>query len=220
MTVYFEVIFISNCFIDFFIFALTLNILKRKIVKKRIIIASVLGGLLSAILPFFAVSVRNIVGKSGEPGQLKGKFTDETLGEIKLNCSGGVYSKSTTDDIPDDNLTEIALKNEIKQGQAQILCTLDGSEPELFSCNVTFKSGNYNADTQNMIVTVTDERLMDISGGIVQGLSGSPILQNGKLIGAVTHVLVDDPKKGYGIFAENMLENAETAAKEDLKEAS
>ena len=71
-----------------------------------------------------------------------------------------------------------------------------------------------------MIVTVTDPELLEITGGIVQGMSGSPIIQNGKLIGALTHVLVDDPQKGYGIFAENMLSNAQTAIQVELKEVS
>ena len=74
--------------------------------------------------------------------------------------------------------------------------------------------------TQNMIITVTDEILLNKSGGIVQGMSGSPIIQNGRLVGAVTHVLVDDPTRGYGIFAENMLETAQSVAEEQLKDAS
>ena len=71
-----------------------------------------------------------------------------------------------------------------------------------------------------MIIKITDDRLLDLTGGIVQGMSGSPLIQNGKLIGAVTHVLVNDPTKGYGIFAENMLETAQIVAEEKLKEAS
>ena len=75
-------------------------------------------------------------------------------------------------------------------------------------------------DTQSLLVEVTDERLLSTTGGIVQGMSGSPIIQNGKLIGAVTHVLVDDPTKGYAIFAENMLETAQSVAEQNLKAAS
>ena len=82
------------------------------------------------------------------------------------------------------------------------------------------RSSAYHSATQNLLVTVTDKALLEKTGGIVQGLSGSPILQNGKLIGAVTHVLIDDPTKGYGIFAENMLETAQGVAEEQLKEAS
>ena len=159
-------------------------------------------------------------GKSGAPGQLKGNITNETLGKIKLNCTGGVYSV-LTGEISSYQLTEIALKEEVRNGKAQILCTIDGEQPKLFSCKVSVKKSNFGAKTQNMIVTVTDPELLEKTGGIVQGLSGSPLLQNGKLIGAVTHVLVDDPTKGYAIFAENMLETAQSVAEEQqLKDAS
>ncbi len=155
-------------------------------------------------------------GEKGSPGQLKGRLTSNTLGEIRLNCNGGIYS-SITGEIPFDNLTEVALKTEVRDGSAQILCTTNGDTPKLYDCKISLKKGKLNAQTQNMIVTVTDSRLLEETGGIVQGLSGSPILQNGKLIGAVTHVLVDDPTKGYGIFAENMLETARSI--EELKKA-
>lgn len=158
-------------------------------------------------------------GSVGSPGQLNGKFGNKTIGEICLNCSGGVYSKPIGS-IDTSYLLEIALKQEIQNGEAQIYCTVDGETPELFDCLITLRSSAYLADTQNMIITVTDEKLLNTTGGIVQGMSGSPIIQNGKLIGAMTHVLVDDPTKGYGIFAENMLENAQSVTEENLKEAS
>ena len=108
----------------------------------------------------------------------------------------------------------------VKNGKAQILSTTDGETPQLFDCEITVRSSAYMSKTQNMIVTVTDEALLGTTGGIVQGMSGSPLIQNGKLIGAVTHVLIDDPTKGYAIFGENMLENAQNVANEELKEAS
>lgn len=157
-------------------------------------------------------------GVKGTPGQLKGRLSADTLGRIQLNCNGGVYSL-ITGEIPMDNLTEVALKTEVQNGSAQILCTIDGKTPQLYDCEVEIKKSKFDSATQNMIVTVTDARLLEATGGIVQGLSGSPILQNSKLIGAVTHVLIDDPTKGYGIFAENMLENAKKAEKR-LKKAS
>lgn len=157
-------------------------------------------------------------GVKGTPGQLKGRLSADTLGRIQLNCNGGVYSL-ITGEIPIDNLTEVALKTEVQNGSAQILCTIDGKTPQLYDCEVEIKKSKFDSATQNMIVTVTDTRLLEATGGIVQGLSGSPILQNGKLVGAVTHVLIDDPTKGYGIFAENMLENAKKAEKR-LKNAS
>lgn len=158
-------------------------------------------------------------GTVGSPGQLNGRFGIKTLGEINLNCSVGVYSRLKSD-IDFSYLTEVALKNEIKDGDAQILCTVDGDKPKLYSCKVKIRRSAFRSKTQNMIVTITDSDLLDKTGGIVQGLSGSPILQNGKLIGAVTHVLVDDPTSGYAIFAENMLETAQSVAEEQLKEAS
>ncbi len=155
-------------------------------------------------------------GQTGSPGQLKGRFTNKTLGKVCLNCDDGVYSR-LTGKLNITTLTEIALKQEVKNGKAQILCTVDGNTPKLYSCEVTIRTSAYHSDTQNLLVTVTDPELLKITGGIVQGMSGSPIIQNGKLIGAVTHVLVDDPTKGYGIFAENMLETAKNV--EQLKDA-
>ena len=152
-------------------------------------------------------------GEKGSAGQLKGRLTTEILGEIVLNCEGGVYSDATGN-FNLSNLTEIALKTEVKDGKAQILCTVDGKTPELYDCKISLKKGNFSSKTQNLLVEVTDTRLLEATGGIVQGLSGSPILQNGKLVGAVTHVLLDDPTKGYGIFAETMLESAQSVAEE------
>ncbi len=154
--------------------------------------------------------------EKGTPGQLKGRLLSDTLGRIQLNCSGGVYSLMTGE-IPLDELTEVALKTEVEDGDAQVLCTIDGTTPQLYDCQIEVKKNKLNSATQNMVITVTDPELLETTGGIVQGLSGSPILQNGKLVGAVTHVLIDDPTKGYGIFAENMLENAQKAEKSHKK---
>ena len=102
-----------------------------------------------------------------------------------------------------------------------MLCTIDGGTPQLYDCKIKKRGSAYMASTQNLTVTVTDKELLEKTGGIVQGMSGSPITQNGKLIGAVTHVLVDDSTKGYGIFAENMLETAQGVAEDKkLKVAS
>lgn len=158
-------------------------------------------------------------GEKGTPGQLNGRLKNNTIGEIKLNSQCGVYSVPTKS-VTVSGLTEVALKNEVENGDAKILCTVEGETPKFYSCKITLKKGKYNSPTQNMIVTVTDEDLLEKTGGIVQGLSGSPILQNGKLVGAVTHVLVDDPTKGYGIFAENMLEKAKEMQETKLPEAS
>ena len=158
-------------------------------------------------------------GSVGSPGELKGKFTYDKIADISVNSENGVYGK-LYGNIDMSNLTEIALKQEVKDGPAQILCTVNGEKPKLYSCNIKIRSSSYLSATQNLIVTVTDKELLEATGGIVQGMSGSPILQNGKLVGAVTHVLVDDPTSGYGIFAENMLETAQEASEQQLKNAS
>ena len=159
-------------------------------------------------------------GEIGSPGKLTGKLNFKTLGEIDLNCEIGIYSHLSVD-LQIEKLTEIALKQEITDGTAQIISTIDGDEPKAYSCNIKIRTANYHSKTQNILVTITDEDLLSTTGGIVQGMSGSPIIQNGKLIGAVTHVLVDDPTKGYAIFAENMLETAQSVAESNkLKDAS
>lgn len=150
-------------------------------------------------------------GSSGSPGQLKGRFTYGTIGKIDCNSEKGVYSV-LKGKLGFSRLTETALKQEVRDGDAQILCTVDGREPQFYSCRIKKRSSAYLSATQNMTVTVTDPELLKLTGGIVQGMSGSPILQNGKLIGAVTHVLIDDPTTGYAIFAENMLKEAESTA--------
>lgn len=128
-------------------------------------------------------------GVTGSPGALKGKFTYNTLGKININSKCGVYGycEYNFDAL---NLTEIALKQDVQDGEAQILCTVDGSTPKLYACEIK-KIGKPNAVTQNLSVTVTDAELINATGGIVQGMSGSPILQNGKLVGALTHVCVN-----------------------------
>ena len=159
-------------------------------------------------------------GQVGSPGKLTGKLNYKTLGDINLNCEIGVYSL-LKGNLKFEKLTEIALKQEVKDGKAEILCTIDNNPPQVYSCNIKVRNSNYHSKTQNMLITVTDKRLIEATGGIVQGMSGSPLLQSGKLIGAVTHVLVDDPTKGYAIFAENMLVTAQSVAEcNKLKDAS
>ncbi|MBO4693567.1 MAG: SpoIVB peptidase [Clostridia bacterium] len=150
-------------------------------------------------------------GASGDPGELKGRFALEKISNILLNAENGVYGRPYTP-LETSDLTKVALKQEVKNGKAQILCAVSGNTPELYSCTVQKRASFLNSQTQNMVVTVTDERLINLTGGIIQGMSGSPILQDGKLIGAVTHVFVDDPQKGYAVYAENMLETAQKVA--------
>lgn len=158
-------------------------------------------------------------GELGSAGKLEGRFKYKSLGNITLNCEKGIYS-NFSGDLKFTNLTEIALKQNVKEGDAEILCTIDGETPKYYSCKVQIRNSNFNSSTQNMLISVTDSELLAKTGGIVQGMSGSPILQNGKLIGAVTHVLLEDSTKGYAIFAENMLETAQSIAEKQLKDAS
>lgn len=145
-------------------------------------------------------------GEVGAPGELLGYLEDRVLGTVKTNCNAGIFA--TAAQSFDGVSYPVALKDEIRVGEAQILCTLSGSAAKTYSVKIT-KINNNLEQYRNLCLTITDPALLDCSGGIVQGMSGSPILQNGKIIGAVTHVLIDDPTSGYGIFIENMLSAAE-----------
>lgn len=145
---------------------------------------------------------------AGAPGELKGQFLDASLGKIIENNETGIFYSCNQNGLK--NLKKIAVKQEIKVGDAKIFACVDGVTPKFYNCKIE-KINYNNSVTKNMIVKITDKELLDITGGIVQGMSGSPIIQNNKLVGAVTHVFVNDPTKGYGIFAENMLETAQNA---------
>ena len=158
-------------------------------------------------------------GRVGTPGGLVGKFTNLDLGEMLLNTDTGVYAENDIEYLPSE-LVKIALRQEVKCGKAKILSTIDGGTPKYYECEIT-KISHKNSITKNLSIKITDKELLAKTGGIVQGMSGSPIIQNGKLVGAITHVLLDDPTRGYGIFAENMLETAQGVAENNkLKEAS
>ena len=149
-------------------------------------------------------------GSKGNPGELTGVIAYANkykVGEIYENTSQGVYGSLETENIKvTKQPMKIALKQEIKKGQAWILCTVS-TEPELFEVEITQIHQENDDINRGLEVKVVDERLLEITGGIVQGMSGSPIIQDGKLVGAVTHVLVNDPTKGYGIFIESMLKH-------------
>ncbi len=156
--------------------------------------------------------------QKGIPGELHGRILPTKYADFSLNCTAGVYGKCKSA-IKSGELMQVALKQEIKNGEAYILSTVDGATPKKYKCKVSIIKSN--TKTQNLLIEITDESLLSVTGGIVQGMSGSPIIQDGKLIGAVTHVLIDEPTKGYGIFAENMLEAAQSIAEANkLKEAS
>ncbi|MBQ6066160.1 MAG: SpoIVB peptidase [Clostridia bacterium] len=141
-------------------------------------------------------------GSNGAAGELKGVIGDTTLGTLTVNCEGGVYGDLLL--TPSTGvLTPVAMPDEIRTGPAQIVATVEDGQKTCY--DVTIEKIIYAEGNRNMVVKVTDPALLEITGGIVQGMSGSPIIQNGMLAGAITHVFLNDPQKGYGIFAENML---------------
>ena len=144
-------------------------------------------------------------GVSGKPGELKGYFGAEKTGTLLKNTDCGVFGVFSH--IPTCSPMQalpIATPAEVKEGEAYIFCTLDGGKPCKYSVNIS-QIDRSATGPKCFTVKVTDPALIAKTGGIVQGMSGSPIIQNGKLIGAVTHVLINDPTTGYGIFITNML---------------
>ena len=146
-------------------------------------------------------------GKIGDPGQLMAAVTSgKQLGGISQNASQGVFGKmekrSHLEPMP------TAKVSQIREGEAKILSTVQGVAPREYSVEILKIYPNADHTGRNMLLKVTDPVLLETTGGIVQGMSGSPIIQDGKLVGAVTHVLVNDPTTGYGIFIENMLDAA------------
>lgn len=156
-------------------------------------------------------------GVNGTAGELRGTLGSEYLGEINTNCENGIFG--STDIIRNtDDILPVALCEEISTGEAQIISTIDGKKKEYYDIKIEkINSGNEN---RNMIIRITDETLLLQTGGIVQGMSGSPIIQNGKIVGAVTHVFLNDPTKGYGIFIENMLNSTQSVSEQNMKDVS
>lgn len=151
-------------------------------------------------------------GESGEPGEKRAIFfrEDQVLGNINKNTPFGIFGKM--DEKPDQGLQKeavpIALREQVKEGPAKILTVVEGQKVEEFDVQITHVTRQNFPATKGLIIKVTDKRLLEKTGGIVQGMSGSPILQDGKIVGAVTHVFVNDPTSGYGTFIEWMLQDA------------
>lgn len=154
------------------------------------------------------VSVKK--GKKGSPGELLGDINKKNvLGTIERNNDYGIYGKlyKVTNQMRNESIP-IALQNEVKEGPAVILSNVEGEEVKEYDVYIE-NVNRYKGDTsKSMVIKITDKELLKKTNGIVQGMSGSPIIQNGKLIGAVTHVFVQEPMKGYGIFIENMLKSS------------
>lgn len=149
-------------------------------------------------------------GNKGETGQIKGTFSTDDFGDILENNEFGVYGVYDDKKINNNSLFPVAGQSEIKTGDAQIISTVSDSGTKVY--DIEIEKINYTSDKQSrsMIIKVTDDELIEETGGIIQGMSGSPIIQNGMLVGAVTHVFLNDPTRGYGIFAETMIDTAES----------
>lgn len=163
------------------------------------------------LIPIFNGSVLGVTlngivkGQRGNPGELKGYFNSSKVGSLYKNTENGVFGAlAQIPNVITDKTYSIGLKNEIKEGKATIICTLDDNVRREYSIEISNINRNATGN-KCFTVKITDERLLNATGGIVQGMSGSPIIQNGKLVGAITHVLINDPTSGYGIFIENML---------------
>lgn len=148
-----------------------------------------------------------VKGESGAPGELCGKYDrSAVLGTLDSNTVCGIFGKAA-DSLSSGKALPVASSGEIKLGPAIILSNICDNEIKEYSVTISriYRDGN---DLRDIMLTITDPELLSATGGIVQGMSGSPIIQDGKIVGAVTHVLVNDPTRGYGIFIENMLEAA------------
>jgi stage IV sporulation protein B len=163
-----------------------------------------------ALMPLYSgeavrVTVNGVVrGRPGYPGELTGLFdAKDEIGKLLVNDTSGVYGELSGGIINVGKPIPLGTRAEITEGEAIIYTTVDGDVPEAFAVEIEkiSESGSLGKD---MVIRVTDERLLRLTGGIVQGMSGSPIIQGGKLIGAVTHVFVNNPEKGYAIFSDTM----------------
>ena len=146
-------------------------------------------------------------GKKNKAGELIGTMSDYEIGTIIKNSDCGIFGEIKDDGVILEQPLEIMTKNELKEGDAHILSTVSDCGVEKF--NIKISKILHNDNNKDFIIKVTDQKLIEKTGGIVQGMSGSPILQNGRIVGAVTHVFVNDPTRGYGIFIENMLTQVE-----------
>lgn len=149
---------------------------------------------------------KGLIGKAGE---LKGTFNNKQyIGQIFLNNSFGVYGKfdKQPKSLDTSKIIEIADENEVNPGKAQIYSTIDGCNPKMYDIEIVKVKNPSVNEQKGLVIKITDKELLQKTGGIVQGMSGSPIIQNGKLIGAVTHVFINDPTRGYGVSINNMLD--------------
>ena len=163
------------------------------------------------LLPTEVKSIKE--GTVGKPGEIRGVFygSEKPFGMVKKNSSFGIYAKGTSlEAFSDAEPIVMGHREQVEKGKAYILTTIDGDRVEKFDIEINKVNRQDEPDSKSMEITVTDSRLLAYSGGIVQGMSGSPIIQNNRLIGAVTHVFVNDPTKGYAIFADWMVSECDS----------
>lgn len=158
------------------------------------------------------------IGQSGSPGELQGRFSGNTTGNILINGASGVYGRMTEQQ--EGLWLPVAHRQEVERGEAVIYTSIDDTGPHAYTVRIRQANLTSEKPNRDMLIEVTDPVLLEKTGGIVQGMSGSPLIQNGHLVGAVTHVLVNDPTCGYAIFAENMLETAEILEKDTENQAA
>ena len=145
-------------------------------------------------------------GEYGMPGEIKGALIeDDKLGDIEKNTEFGIYGSLNINNISSNDKIKVASRSEIKKGLAYILCSIDGNEPKEYEIEIENINIENNINNRSMKIRITDEELIEKKGGIICGMSGCPIIQNGKLIGVVTNVLVNNSEVGYGVFADLML---------------
>ncbi|MBQ1965422.1 MAG: SpoIVB peptidase, partial [Clostridia bacterium] len=157
----------------------------------------------------FPAKITNLrKGECGAPGELQGSFGSSAYGNCLKNCEAGLFGKLDVTQFGERETMTVASKQEVREGTATIRCTVDGGGIQEYDIEIVRIYRAFGGPTKNMLLRVTDPDLLAKTGGIVQGMSGSPIVQNGKIVGAVTHVLINDPTSGYGIFIENMLKSA------------
>ena len=147
-------------------------------------------------------------GTSGTAGELCGVFTNGKIGSIMINGNTGIYG-TIDKNFGKSALIPVAISSEVRTGKAQIISTISGNEKQYYDIEITKIFRSDSASVRNMAVKITDSRLIEQTGGIVQGMSGSPIIQNGMLVGAITHVFINDALQGYAIFAENMINTSD-----------
>lgn len=163
-------------------------------------------------------------GRSGMPGELKGVFVEDKnrLGFIDKNCDYGIYGQLNENAARrmSSKLYPVAMRSQIEEGPAKILANTSGKVVEEYDIEIQKVSRQKVNGSKGMVIRITDKKLLELTGGIVQGMSGSPIIQNGRIVGAVTHVLVNDPARGYGIFIEQMIKNLTSQNPRSLERAS